>query len=971
MKRWVTLIALCLLAAGSAFAQLPGGDIVGTVMNQQDGLQADAIVTVKGPDATYDITSDSEGMYRFLNLAPGRYELEAKAGELTGSAVAVVEVGKTIKPVILLGGNETVVVTSPAPPTIDGDAIGTATNITRTELDLLPSNRDVFSQAGRVPGVLIDQVNVGGNETGQQALVTGKGVRQQDTVWMVDGIEVTDMGAPGQSPTYFNWDSFEEIQISTAGNDIRYRTGGVGVQLVTKRGTNTLRGSLRTYFSNDALEWSNVPAELQPSVTPNTADHTIQTADFGFDIGGPLIKDRAWFYVALMEQDIRIHRRSTGAIDKTELLSPQVKANWQVTGKDMINVLVFNGKKVKDGRSAGVPGISFEAPEATLHQDNGYSDPPLHGLWKIGHDRVMTSNMFVSAKYAYYNTGLSLTPLGGMDAQAGRSLFQGRSWGSFARTIQTRPQHHVTADATSFLKGLSASHELSYGFGFRRVLTTTDVEWPGNGVLAIEQTATDLRAQVFRQSHGGNQTKYLDFFVADTMQFADLTLNAGVRYDRQWGDALPATVTASKAFPNIIPGLEFAGYEAPFVWNNLSPRIAASYRLDQVGKMVARASYTRAPGQLALSTVGIMNPTGSTTPGNVTYRWTDRNGDRVAQTDEVDTTQQIGAAGGGFNPANPTAVVSTNLVDPNLKAPVTQSVVAGVDRELMSNTAMFVEYSYTRTSNLFGNLTSNLTPRRGTSLADYVPSPTPLTPDATVKNLLPNGESYSVQTYFYPGTLTTPGFYTQNVPGYYTDYHGIEVNLVKRLADRWMGRLAFGYNNAREHFTKPEGRYDTNGNPTPTASEPLRDGGQFAPVQAIAGGVFLNAKWQFTANGLYQLPHDFEVAASVFGRQGYPLPIYRSGVVLGPDTNLNILVSPEVDTFRLDNVWTTDFRIAKTFRLPARARDASIRLIADAFNLFNANTELVRNSNVASTAYQSLSKNLSPRILRLGLVVGF
>ena len=71
------------------------------------------------------------------------------------------------------------------------------------------------------------------------------------------------------------------------------------------------------------------------------------------------------------------------------------------------------------------------------------------------------------------------------------------------------------------------------------------------------------------------------------------------------------------------------------------------------------------------------------------------------------------SAAGGFNPANPTAVTSANVIDPNLKAPVTQSVVAGVDRELMPNLAVQVNYSYTRTSDLFGNFADNITPRVG------------------------------------------------------------------------------------------------------------------------------------------------------------------------------------------------------------------------------------------------------------------
>ena len=81
-----------------------------------------------------------------------------------------------------------------------------------------------------------------------------------------------------------------------------------------------------------------------------------------------------------------------------------------------------------------------------------------------------------------------------------------------------------------------------------------------------------------------------------------------------------------------------------------------------------------------------------------------------------------------------------------------------------------------------------------------------------------------------------------------------------------------------------------------------------------------------------------------------------------------LLVSPELDTFRLDNLWNLDLRASKTFRF---AGSRNIELIADLFNVLNSNTELVRNRNSGSTAFQALQQNLSPRILRLGARLAF
>jgi hypothetical protein len=151
----------------------------------------------------------------------------------------------------------------------------------------------------------------------------------------------------------------------------------------------------------------------------------------------------------------------------------------------------------------------------------------------------------------------------------------------------------------------------------------------------------------------------------------------------------------------------------------------------------------------------------------------------------------------------------------------------------------------------------------------------------------------------------------------------------------------------------------------------LKNGGQFAPQSGGSGSgtIYINAKWQFNANAMYQAPWGLEVSANVFGRQGYPFPIVRSGTTaaLGADSGVTVLVSPEIDTFRFPNLWNTDLRVARQFRTDRM----SVRAIFDLFNVMNANTALVRVNNVSSTTFNALAQNLSPRIARVGLVVGF
>jgi len=965
MKNITVALLLVLAISSHSAAQTSNGSLTGAVRDSSGAVVPGASITAQGSDATFQFTTELDGAFRFLNLEPGAYRLTASlSGFRADSREVVVSLGKNTNIDLRLEVSSVDFVITVASPIVDPKQTGTATTFSKDELVNVPTSRDPFALVRTVPGVLLDRVNIGGNETGQAPMVVSKGTRPQDTVYTLDGVVITDMAAAGLPPTYFNFDNFEEIQVATSGQDIKQQTGGVGINLVTRRGTNQFHGNARAAFANEALESSNVPSELKNLATPvtaETADHNKQISDVSVDIGGPIRANQAWFYASYSAQDIQLVRRSGALLDRTKLKNPSLKLNWQADRKDMVSFLFFNGSKVKDGRSPGVPGIVYDAPTATFHQDNGYTDFPLHGLWKIADDRVVSPNLFVSGQYAYYNTGPALTPMGGMNMQAGRSLTTGQSYGSFQQQLNERPQQTVSGDAHAFVKAAGMSHDIQIGSGFRTTDAWTLNEWPGNGILAIENSPTDFRAQVFRQGNGGNRANYFDIHAGDTISKGRATINVGLRYDRQWGEALSSTIAGNKAFPDLVPGLTFAGYDSPFTWKNFSPRAGLTYALDESRHTIARVTYSRFAGQLSPTTIGFLNP--ASTAGSATYRWVDKNSDHFAQADEVLTDQRL-TQGGGFNPANPTAVTSANQLDPKLRAPQTHSFVAGVDRELMPNLAVQMNYTYTRTTDLFGNATANITPRTGVTLADYSAGP-------ILTGTLPDGAAYSVPTYVANGAKVVAGglgFLTTTVPGYYTDYNGIEVAVLKRLSNHWMGRVGFAYDNAREHFSDPAGRYDTNGNPTPTFAEPLIDGGQYAPVTSASSGsgsVFVNAKWQFNANGMYVAPKDIELSANVFGRQGYPYPLFRSQTLGGE--SLTVLVTPAIDYFRYDNVWDTDARVARTFNLHGKR----LRVMGDVFNLFNANTVLVRNNNILSTTFNQVVQNLSPRIVRFGVEIGF
>ena len=957
---WILALVTCLATANVAFAQVQSGNISGLVKDEQGGVLPGVTLTLQGNGPVMSFVTEGDGQFRFLNLPPGSYTLTAA---LQGFRTViregvVVAVGQSVQlPVAMsVAAVAESITVSGESPVIDTKAMGTATNFTQDELARVPNSRDPWALLRTVPGVSLDRVNIAGNETGQQSSFVAKGARQGDAVWTMDGVPITDMATAGASPTYFDYDAFDEIQISTGGNDIKQATGGVGLNFVVKRGTNQFRGTARGYYTGDSLEATNLPDELAArGVTPETADHNQEITEVGGDIGGPILKDKLFFWGSIAKQDIRLYRQSARGTDRTVLKTYNAKINYQATSKDMINFLFFNGDKIKNGRAPG--NALVEPASARYNQGNFYTDNPLHGLWKWEDNRVMSSAWFLSGKYAYYNTGFTLESIGPLTEQMGISPLRGQTFGSTNASYFTRPQHTVNVDSNYFKSFGDQTHEFKFGGAWRRTDIYARTIYPGNGAVAYENSATDFRARLYREGAGTNRASYVDFYFGDTISMNRLTLDLGLRYDRQWGSALPSTTASNTGFSSLVPGINFTGYEAPFHWNDFTPRVGITYALDENRKSILRASFSKNAGQLtSVNTyIGYANP--SSSAGWVEYPWVDANGDHLAQTNEIQVNQPLLASGNGFNTASPTAVTSANRIDPDFRAPSSMGFILGFDRELLPNLAMQVNYTYGRVTN------HPMFPFIGVATSDWQ-SIAPLT------GSLPDGTAYNIPLFQPNPTIVANnggGRILTNFDDYFTKFNGIELSINKRMSNRWQMRLATAYNNPTEGYDDIV-PVSENGNPTRSDIFPLVEGGQLAPRSAGSGSgdVFVNQRWSFNVNGAYQLPYNMEIAGNLFGKQGTPYVYYRNAA-LGREGTTRILLTDTLDAQRFDNLWNLDLRWAWNAKFAGRG---NLQFIADLFNVFNSATEITRERNTAATTFGVLGSNLSPRILRFGVRVG-
>jgi len=277
------------LSASAAWAQTQTGEIFGRVHDPSGAVLPGATVVLSSPALIQPqtTTAAASGSYRFANLPIGAYTVTF---ELTGFKRVIrtevriqagfnAEVNGRLE---LSSVEETVTVTGES-PIIDVRSNTLGTNFGKELLEAIPSARDPWVILEQTPGMVMSVQNVGGNISGQQASFAAHG-SSGNQQWNLDGATITDMAA-GSSPTYFDFDSFEEIQITTAGGDASQEASGVAINVVTKGGSNKLKGSGRVFDSNRRFQASNAPAEViaQGGGAGNPLKNVIE---YGVEVGG-------------------------------------------------------------------------------------------------------------------------------------------------------------------------------------------------------------------------------------------------------------------------------------------------------------------------------------------------------------------------------------------------------------------------------------------------------------------------------------------------------------------------------------------------------------------------------------------------------------------------------------------------------------------------------------------------------------
>ncbi len=990
----VGVIAICamFLIAGPVAAQFGGntGSISGKVVDEQGGVLPGVSVTAAGPSGTQPQTvfTDARGEFHFVNFAVGDYTVTLA---LQGFSTVVrekvtVALGRTTEltvPMKLSSVAATVTV-SGAVPVIETKKVETGAAVTNTELTSIPTARDPWVVLQSIPGVQIDRVNVAGSESGQQSNFSGKG--SNAGTFSVDGVNLTDMAALGASAGYYDFDSFQEMQVISGGADASIAGSGTHLNMVTKRGTNEVHGSARIFVVSDHFESTNTPPEAQEEGVVGSGNHIESLQDYGVEAGGPVWKDHIWLWGAYGRDQINLITAAQTA-DRTTLEDFNAKLNWQVIPSNSVDVWYLRSDKLKFGRSGG-----STRPQATT-----WDQTTPQNTWKVADSQIVGSSFFISAQYNGANGDFTLTPEGSpLGSGPAHQVFydsEGVWHNSYLVFTSQRPQRQVKTDLSYFFNTGNIGHELKGGFSYLNAGARSSSVWPGNGsefTGDFGPATGPLAQQVFgspgngcgqcvtitRQTNLNIENKYYSAYLQDAITFDRLTVNLGVRWDQQYGNNNPTVIEANPSYPQILPAVNFPGQSAPFKWNDWKPRVGLSYALGENRTTVLKASYAGYAEALGTNTTGQTNPTNLV--AYAYYGWNDANNNNLVEVGEVNLNDFLYTR--NFDPANPGSVSSPNSFADGFNAPQTWEIVGGIDHELMPSFAVGVAYTYRKfTDQLFRAPT-------GKTAADYTMYRTlsgtlPDTLGGLTYTDIPVYELSCSQLDPIPDGCIPPGYLWSSRQDYNQTYSGVDLILTKRLSNRWMMRGSFSYNANKQHVdnvstacvdptnTVPGMSADTGSPQTGYTAESCADNTYVATRSTGSGnksGVFLNSRWQFNINGMYQFPLNFNLAASLYGREGYPIvPFQRVG---GDDGYVRDVVLVTTNGLRYSDVYELDLRVEKVIPF---SQTANVTVSADLFNVVNSGTILQRYDRVAQSNTGFIKEIQSPRVWRFGARVSW
>lgn len=791
MRRTILGVLLAVLVlAWPAGAQETRGAIEGVVKDALGGVLPGATVEAKGVAGTLTAVTDSQGAYRFPAVAPGEYEISASMeGFAPGRQPAViVRVGLLLKvdlTLALASVSETVDVSARS-VTIDVKQATAATNIAAEAIDRLPKGRDFQSLVSLAPGA---------NQESRSGGMSVDGASAAENKYYLDGVDTTNLRT-GVASTPFVTDFIQEVQVKSSGYSAEFggATGGV-ISVISKSGTNVFHGEAGTYLNSSKLNGdlalnstelldrndmtvSNARKRLRMVLSGANEAETITYPkdeytrwDPHFQLGGPIVRNKLWFWAGYTPQVETTERtvtfRSTGQEDTftSKDRSQNIVGNvtWQITPS--LNAKI-SGQAQPYTRKGVLPAVDGTSNARVSFQEQGLEQKNYTGTATL--DWVANSRLFFSTKFNYlnydtedvgipneiwydfrgsnaiYDTRADMVrPYGYSSVPTNRSRVKDKFW-----------RYGASADATAYLNG-AGQHVIKGGIQFERIGNDVmDMEQQPRVYLYWDQSYTALDGRTLRGQYGywlwrqfstaGYVTvDNIGLFLQDAWTINNkLTLNLGLRTERE---NVPS-------YRENLDGITFSFAD------KLAPRVGFAYDVKGNGKWKLYGSWG-----VFYDVMKLELPRGSF--GGDHY---------VVDAYALDTLEWNGLMVNGFKPgeffesvdyripSNDPAHPEAGAVDPNLKPFRQQELVFGVEHELSPKMAVSARYVHKQVDNAIEDC-GHMDPGYGEIF--YIANP-------------------GMGIAEYPEELTCPT--CPALPKVKRNYDAFELKFKRRFSDRWM-----------------------------------------------------------------------------------------------------------------------------------------------------------------------------------------
>src|SRR5205085_8622382 len=264
-------------------------------------------------------------------------------------------------------------------PTVDTTSANVNVNLSEQLIQGTPGGRDIWALVeAKVPGLVISRPDAAATSGGVHGTFSARGTASAQNTSFLNGINVGDPAAIGAAGFYYDFDAFDDIQVSTGAHDITVPTSGVFLNMVTKTGGSRWAGRTTFTYLNDSMQGRN---DTDPTLqrygfrpNSNTSDFV---SDINFTLGGPLVQNKLRFFGAF--RDWRVHQNVvvnnsvqgaalTTVLDQTNITSGLANFTYQANQQNRLTGFYSRQRYSKPSRLLNNQSITV--PESTVDEED-------------------------------------------------------------------------------------------------------------------------------------------------------------------------------------------------------------------------------------------------------------------------------------------------------------------------------------------------------------------------------------------------------------------------------------------------------------------------------------------------------------------------------------------------------------------------------------------------------------------------